>query len=247
MPRAEKPGGLYNTHTHTHFKYAGVAKSRTWLNDSTHFESKPSNKVWLNNCIHLTEPLNLREAGASRPDTFIHFLKTPRKKVSGILCYNLRVWVLSNTHRVSKAWKSHFSPGYGPRGRGVLGRWPRTSLKASRGPSEGSREKGVGSSRPRPSWLTPPLLPRAGPGWAGRHCPQAKPPLGARRETQQTEGDGKAVHPPVRWRDGEESACQQLPGNVPLLRPQQQQPPPLAPRLPPAHKEGWAAAATARA
>lgn len=95
-----------------------------------------------------------------------------------------------------------------------------------------------------PAFLThPPLLPRAGLGWAALSAGQAA----LRAETQQTEGDGRAVHPPVGWRDGEESACQQLPGNVPLLRPQQQQPPPLAPRLPSAHKEGWAAAATARA
>lgn len=163
----------YTAHTHTHFKYAGVW-GWTWLNDSNTLSQSPSNKVWLNNCIQLTEPLNLREAGASGLTHSFTFLKLQRRESLGILCYNLTsAYFLTHTGWARREGVT--SPlGMDQRAR-RLGRWPRTGLRLLRGPSEGS-EKGVGSSRPRPSWLTPPLLPRAGPGGAGRHCPQVSRP-----------------------------------------------------------------------
>ena len=150
---------------------------------------------------------------------------------------------------MSKAKRSHFSPGYGPRGRGS----PRASWGGAfnepqgfSGPLRRVQREGSGFVE-APAFLTHPASPSQGRAGLGGTVSRPSRPEGRDARHKQTEGDGRAVHPPVRWRDGEESACQQLPGNVPLLRPQQQQPPPLAPRLPPAHKEGWAAAATARA
>lgn len=133
---------------------------------------------------------------------------------------------------------------------GTGGRW--TSLEAPRATSGGSGKSGSGLVPPaflsHRGWLSPPPLPGAGPGGPGGDVSSNSQAALSADVRQQTGGPRRRTgNPPVRWRDGEESARLQLSDSVPLLRPHHQLSPPLAPWLLQAHKEGWAAAATASA
>lgn len=95
--------------------------------------------------------------------------------------------------------------------------------------------------------LSRPLLPGARPGGNVSRNSQAAHLSPNVRHSRQEGLEERTVNPPVRWRDVEEASRLQVPGTVPFVHSQHQQSPLLAPRLPEAHKEGWAAAATARA
>lgn len=152
---------------------------------------------------------------------------------------------------LSEATRSRFSPGGTAKrarpgwcvGEGTGGRWA--------GPSEPPAERPVRTWTPRPAFRSHRGSVRlSAPQPAGRHCQQElprRPSSPGARPSRQEGLEGRAVHPPVRWPEREESARLQLPTAFLFLQPRHQGSSPLAPRLLEAHKEGWAVAATASA
>lgn len=123
-----------------------------------------------------------------------------------------------------------------------------TSLEALRTTSRGSRRELILLAfLSHHISLSPTLLPGARPGGNVSRNSQDTLLSPNVRHSRQEGLEETTVNPPVRWRDEEESSRLQVPRTVPFVHPQHQQSPLLAPRLPEAHKEGWAAAATARA